>query len=159
MNSSTQIIKDCKIGKSTRIYNFVNLYECIIGENCIIGSFVEIQRDVTIGNKVRIGSHSFLCEGITIEDDVFVGHSVTFVNDNYPRSVNKNGEMKTKKDWKLLRTIIRKRASIGSNATILGGIKIGRNSMIGAGAVVTKNVPANSIVVGNPAKVIKKINF
>lgn len=157
MNELTQIIRDCKIGINTKIHNFVNLYGCIIGKNCIVGSFVEIQGGVIIGDRVKIESHSLLCEGVTIEDEVFIGHSVIFVNDNCPRAVNEDGEVKGKKDWKLLKTMVGKGASIGSNATILGGLEIGEDSIVGAGAVVTKNVPPKSIVVGNPAKVIRKI--
>lgn len=159
MSNSNQIIRDCKIGINTKIYNFVNLYGCTIGKDCTVGSFVEIQKGVVIGNKVKIESHSFLCEGLTVEDEVFIGHSVAFINDNYPRSINKFGKIKGKKDWKLLGTIIRKGASIGSNATILGGIEIGKNAMVGAGAVVTKNVPPRSIVAGSPASATGKINF
>lgn len=156
MIDSTQIIRNCKIGKNTKIYNFVNLYECTIGEDCTIGSFTEIQKGVIVGNRVKIESHSLLCEGVTIEDEVFVGHSVVFVNDNHPRSVNRNGKLKDRKDWDLLETVVRKGASIGSNATILGGVEIGEGSMVGAGAVVTKNVPPKSVVVGNPARAIRK---
>lgn len=157
MSNSNQIIKDCKIGINTKIHNFVNLYGCTIGQDCIVGSFVEIQKGVIIGNKVKIESHSFLCEGVTIEDEVLIGHCVVFINDNYPRSTTNHGKLKNEKDWKLLKTIIRKGASIGSNATILGGIEIGSNSIVGAGAVVAKNVPPKSVVAGNPAKIIRRI--
>lgn len=157
MNNLAQVIKDCRVGKGTKIYNFVNLYGCTIGENCIIGSFVEIQNGVIVGNRVKIESHSILCEGVVIENKVFVGHSVVFINDKYPTSVNENGKIKGKKDWKLLKTIVRRGASIGSNATILGGIEIGEDSMVGAGAVVVKDVPPRSIVVGNPARIIRTL--
>jgi|SRR3989344_9340685 len=150
-------VNDCKIGKSTQIWNFVNLYGCKIGENCIIGSFVEIQNGVKIGDRVKVESHSFICEGVTIENEVFIGHHVTFTNDKYPKSVNKKGKLMGRSDWEPLETIVRKNASIGSNATILGGITIGENSIIGAGSVVTKSVPDNVIVLGNPAKLIRKI--
>lgn len=143
--SSNQKILNCKIGDNTKIWDFVNLYGCTIGENCMIGSFVEIQKGVVIGNGCKIESHSFICEGVEIEDDVFIGHHVVFTNDKYPAA---------SLEWKLLKTKIKKRASIGSNATILPGIVIGENSLVGAGAVVTKSVEDNEIVAGNPAKVI-----
>lgn len=129
------------------------MYGCKVGNNSSIGSFVEIQKDVVIGDRIKIQSHSFICEGVIIEDDVFIGHHVVFINDNYPRSINKSGRLKTKGDWKLLKTLVKKGASIGSNSTILGGITIGENAMVGAGSVVTKNVEENAIVVGNPARV------
>jgi len=151
-----QAIKNCKIGKNTKIYPFVNLYDCKIGNDCIIGTFVEIQKGVTIGNKVKVQSHSFICEGVSIKDEVFIGHGVVFVNDKYPHSVNFSGKLQKKEDWKLLRTRICIGASIGSNATILGGITIGENAIIGAGSFVTKNVKKNTIVVGNPAREIDK---
>lgn len=155
MNNLKKII-DCKIGKETQISDFVNLYGCEIGKNTKIGPFIEIQKNSKIGNYVKVQSHSFICEGVTIEDNVFIGHHVVFINDKYPKSVNNNGELKNVNDWKLERTIIKKGASIGSNATILGGVIIGENSIVGAGSVVTKNVLPNSIVAGNPAKTIKK---
>lgn len=155
--SSNQIIKDCKIGKNTKIWNFINLYGCIIGSDCKIGSFIEIQKNVVIGNKVKIGSHTFICENVKIEDEVFIGHHVVFINDKYPRSVNDNGELKKDEDWESLKTIIKKGASIGSNATLLAGITVGKNSIVGAGAVVTNNVPDNVIVVGNPARLIRSL--
>lgn len=141
MNTSFQVIKNCKIGKNVMIYNFVNLYGCTIGNDCKIGSFVEIQSGVIVGDKVKVQSHSFLCEGVIIEDEVFIGHSVVFINDKYPRSINEKGQIKNDKDWKLLITVIRKGASIGSNATILGGIEIGKNAIVGAGSVVTQDFP------------------
>ncbi|OGK12504.1 acetyltransferase [Candidatus Roizmanbacteria bacterium RIFCSPHIGHO2_02_FULL_37_15] len=149
-----KIIKDCQIGKRTKIWNFVNLYGCSIGENCQIGAFVEIQKGVRIGNKVKVQSHAFICEGVVIEDEVFVSHHVVFINDKYPRATNISGSLKTDKDWKLLNTVVKTRAAIGSNATVLGGVTIGENALIGAGSVVTKDVPKNAIVVGNPAKII-----
>src|SRR6266480_5687460 len=148
-SSKLQNINRCKIGKRTKIYDFVNLYDCTIGEACIIGTFVEIQKDVIIGDKVKIESHSFICSGVTIEDAVFIGHHVVFTNDKYPDA--------TDQDWKLEKTIIKKNASIGSNATILPGVTVGENALVGAGSVVTKDVPKNTIVVGNPAKVIRKL--
>src|SRR3990167_7151123 len=137
-----QIIKNCSIGKNTKIWDFVNLYDCEIGDECIIGTFVEIQKNVSIGDKVKISSHSFICEGVTLEDNVFIGHHVVFVNDKYPRSTNVKGELKQDGDWKLQKTIVKKNASIGSNATILGGIIIGENSLIGAGSVVLEPIDA-----------------
>jgi UDP-2-acetamido-3-amino-2,3-dideoxy-glucuronate N-acetyltransferase len=144
-----QIIHNCLLGENSKVYDFVNLYGCEIGDECMVGTFVEIQKGVKIGNNVKIESHTFICEGVTIEDNVFVGHHVVFVNDKYPRSNNPN--------WELLPTTVRKGSSIGSNATILGGITIGENAIIGAGSVVTKDVIKNAIVAGNPAKVIRKI--
>lgn len=151
-----QQIVSCTIGNGTKIYNFVNLYHCRIGDDCVIGSFVEVQKNVNIGNHVKISSHSFLCEGVIVEDNVFIGHHVVFTNDKYPRATSKRGVLKTETDWPLLKTVVKNGASIGSNATILPGIIIGENAMVGAGAVVTKNVPSGSVVVGNPAKVISK---
>ena len=145
-----QIIKNCKIGKNTKIWNFVNLYECEIGNNCNIGSYVEIQNKVKIGNDVIISSHSFLCSLVTIEDNVFIGHGVMTINDINPPSKRRTG---SDKEWK--KTLIKKGASIGSNATLLP-VTIGENAIIGAGAVVTKDVPDNAIVAGVPAKIIKK---
>jgi acetyltransferase-like isoleucine patch superfamily enzyme len=141
-----QLIRNCKIGENTKIWNFVNLYDCEIGDNCMIGCFVEITGGVKIGNNCSVQSHTFICNGVTVEDDVFIGHGVVFVNDVYPPQPDKS-------KWK--KTLIKKGASIGSNATILPVI-IGENSMVGAGAVVTKDVPPNVIVVGNPARVIRK---
>lgn len=141
-------IKNSIIGKNTRINDFVNLYRCKIGNNCMIGTFVEIQGGVVIGNNVKIESHTFICSGVIIEDNVFVGHHVVFINDKYPRSINK--------DWKLMTTIVRKGASIGSNSTILGDIIVGENAMIGAGSVVTKSVSPNTTVAGVPARKLHK---
>lgn len=150
-------ITNCIIGENTRVYDFVNLYGCKIGDNCMIGTFVEIQNGVTVGNNSKVQSHSFICEGVTIEENVFIGHGVMFINDKYPQAVNIDGSIKKENDWKLLETHIFKNVSIGSNATILGGISIGENSIVGAGSVVTKNVPSNTIVYGNPAKIIRKV--
>jgi UDP-2-acetamido-3-amino-2,3-dideoxy-glucuronate N-acetyltransferase len=152
-----QIIKDdVKIGENVSIFHFVNLYGCTIGDGSKIGSFVEIQKNATIGKNCKISSHTFICEGVHIEDNVFVGHSVTFINDMYPRATTADGGLQTEADWKVIETRVRKNASIGSGCTILGGVEIGENAMVGAGSVVTKDVPANAVVVGNPARIIKK---
>jgi len=156
MDKNKQIIKNTKIGKGTKIWHFVNLYDCMIGDNCIIGTFVEIQKNVVIGNNVKVGSHTFICDGVKIEDNVFIGHGVMFTNDKYPQSVTPAGKLKKSTDWNLLPTVVKKGASIGTNVTILPGLRIGENAIVGAGAVVTKNVAPKTVVVGNPAKVIKK---
>ncbi len=145
--NSYQSIVDCKIGKGTVLRKFINLYGCTIGEDCMIGSFVEIQKDAVIGKRVRVQSHTFICESTMVEDDVFIGHHVVFINDNYPTV-----EKTIRKTWKLLPVTVKKGATIGSNATILGGITIGAGAMVGAGAVVTKDVPAGATVTGNPAR-------
>jgi UDP-2-acetamido-3-amino-2,3-dideoxy-glucuronate N-acetyltransferase len=145
------------LGRDVRIFNFVNAYGCSIDDNTKVGAFVEIQKGATVGKNCKISSHTFICEGVHIEDNCFVGHGVMFTNDLFPRATNPDGTQQTDADWKLVETFVRKGASIGSNSTILCGITIGENAMIGAGAVVTKNVPANAIVAGNPAKLIKTI--
>lgn len=155
----TQIIKNCTFGKNTKIWDFVNLYGCKIGNDCIIGAFVEIQNGVEVGNKVKIESYSFVCEGVKLEDQVFIGHHVVFTNDRYPRSTNKDGRLRERGEWRILKTVIKKGASIGSNSTILGGLTIGENSIIGAGSVVTKDVSPNVVVVGNPARVISRVKL
>jgi len=150
-------INDVKLGKDVKIFDFVNLYGCSIDDGTKIGTFVEIQRGATIGKNCKVSSHTFICEGVHIGDGVFVGHNVTFINDKYPRAVNVDGSMQTDTDWQLIETFIKDRVSIGSSSTIMGGVTIGENSIIGAGAVVTKDVPSNVVVAGVPAKVIKKL--
>jgi len=150
-------INNVKLGKNVKIYDFVNLYGCEIGDNSKVGTFVEIQKNAFIGKNCKISSHTFVCEGVHIDDNVFIGHNVTFINDVYPRSVNENGTLQTETDWKVIETYVKKGASIGSSATILAGVIIGKNSIVGAGAVVTKNVPPNTVVAGVPAKFINKI--
>lgn len=153
----SRIAPDVQLGRDVKIYAFVNLYGCEIGDECKIGTFVEIQRGAKIGKKVKVSSHSFICEGVTVEDEVFIGHGVMFTNDRHPRATNESGELQTEEDWVCIPTLIKRRASIGSNATILCGITIGENAMVGAGSVVTRDVPANTIVAGNPARVIRGI--
>ena len=150
-------INDVKLGKDVKIFDFVNLYGCSIDDNSKVGTFVEIQKNASVGKNCKISSHTFICEGVHIEDNVFIGHNVTFINDKHPRSANPDGTMQTEEDWKVVETFVKKGASIGSSATILCGVTIGEMAIIGAGAVVTKNVPSNTIVAGVPAKVIKKV--
>lgn len=150
-------INNVKLGKDVKIFDFVNLYGCSIDDNSKVGTFVEIQKNASVGKNCKISSHSFICEGVHIGDNVFVGHNVTFINDKYPRSANPDGSMQTEADWKVVETFVKNGASIGSSSTILCGVTIGENAIVGAGAVVTKDVPANTIVAGVPAKVIKKI--
>lgn len=152
-----KIAGDVKLGKNVKIFSFVNLYGCEIGDNSKIGTFVEIQKGARIGRNCKVSSHSFICEGVTVEDDVFIGHGVIFINDRYPRSTNSLGGLQTEEDWVCVPTRIKQGASIGSNATILCGVTIGENAVIGAGSVVTKDVAANAVVAGNPARMIKKI--
>jgi UDP-2-acetamido-3-amino-2,3-dideoxy-glucuronate N-acetyltransferase len=156
-NGRKAIASDVKLGRDVKVYDFVNLYGCEIGDETRIGTFVEIQRGVKVGRRVKISSHTFICEGVTIEDHVFIGHGVTFTNDLYPRATNAEGELQTRGDWKFLETIVRRGASIGSGATILCGIEIGEGAIVGAGSVVTKDVPAGTIVAGNPARVLRPI--
>jgi acetyltransferase-like isoleucine patch superfamily enzyme len=151
------IAPDVKLGKDVKLSKFINLYGCEIGEETKVGAFVEIQKNAKVGRRCKISSHTFICEGVTIEDNVFVGHGVTFVNDSYPRSTTSGGELQTEKDWKVETTLVKRGASIGSGSTVLANLVIGENAIVGAGSVVTKDVPANSIVVGNPAKVRRYI--
>jgi acetyltransferase-like isoleucine patch superfamily enzyme len=153
-----QILKNVRLGKDVKIFGFVNLYGCEIGDNTKIGTFVEIQKNAKIGKNCKISTHTFICEGVTIEDNVFVGHNVTFINDKYPRATNPAGSLQTEADWQVVPTLVKTGASIGSSATILCGVTIGEHAIVGAGSVVTKDVPDNAIVAGVPAKIIKIVN-
>jgi len=153
--SNQKIAPDVKLGKNVSIRDFTNLYGCEIGDDVKIGTFVEIQKGVKVGNRCKISSHTFICEGVTLEDDIFIGHNVTFTNDRYPRATNGDGRLQTDADWTCIRTLIKRGASVGSGATLLCGITIGENAMIGAGSVVTKDVPPGAVVAGNPAKVFR----
>lgn len=150
------ISDDVKLGKNVRMRGFVNLYGCTIGDDVRIGTFVEIQKGANIGNSCKISSHSFICEGVTLEDEVFVGHNVTFINDRFPRATTDEGLLKGEADWKCEPTLVKRRASIGSSVTILCGVTIGEGAIIGAGSVVTKDVPAHAVVAGNPARILRK---
>jgi acetyltransferase-like isoleucine patch superfamily enzyme len=154
------ISKDVKLGKNVQLSKFINLYGCEIGDNTKIGAFVEVQKKATIGKNCKISSHAFICEGVTIEDNCFIGHGVTFINDNYPKAVNSEGNLESEEDWasRFVKTNICKKVSIGSNATILGGVTIGEGSIVGAGSVVTKDIPPNQIWAGNPARFKRKSN-
>jgi UDP-2-acetamido-3-amino-2,3-dideoxy-glucuronate N-acetyltransferase len=149
-----QIASDVKLGKNVRIHGFVNLYGCEVGDDVRIGTFVEIQKGAKVGNRCKISSHTFICEGVTLEDEVFIGHGVIFTNDRYPRATNHRGELQTEADWTCARTLVKQGASIGSGATLLCGITVGAKAMIGAGSVVTKDVPPGAVVAGNPARTI-----
>src|SRR5438876_2667529 len=157
VNEFVSIAPSVKLGKDVRLSKFINLYGCEIGDETKIGAFVEIQKKSRVGRRCKISSHTFICEGVDIEDNVFVGHSVTFINDFYPRATTSNGELKSEADWKVEKTLVKKGASIGSGATILSRVTIGENAIVGAGSVVTKDVPANAIVAGNPAKFMRFI--
>ncbi|HEY6377496.1 MAG TPA: acyltransferase [Edaphobacter sp.] len=158
MKSYNCIADDVKLGKDVRLSRFINLYGCEVGDETKIGAFVEIQKNATVGRRCKISSHTFVCEGVTIEDNVFIGHSVTFTNDSYPRATKTDGELQTEKDWSVERTIVKRGASIGSGSTILSNLVIGENAIVGAGSMVTRDVPPNSIVAGNPAKVLRSIS-
>jgi acetyltransferase-like isoleucine patch superfamily enzyme len=157
MNKYHSIAPDVQLGKGVKLSHFINLYGCAVGDHTKIGAFVEIQKNARIGKNCKISSHSFVCEGVTIEDNVFVGHGVTFINDAYPRATNSEGELQSEKDWKVEPTLVKKGASIGSGATILSNLVIGENALVGAGSVVTHDVPDNAIVAGNPAKLRRLI--
>jgi acetyltransferase-like isoleucine patch superfamily enzyme len=155
--TTQKIAPTVKLGENVQLNDFINLYGCQIGDNTKIGPFVEIQKNVAIGRNCKVQSHSFICEGVIIEDEVFIGHGVMFINDRFPRSTTASGDLQTESDWQVVSTVIKKGASIGSNATILCGITVGVDAMVGAGSVVTRDVPANAIVAGNPARIINKI--
>ncbi len=157
MDKYLRISEDVKLGKDVKIFAFVNLYGCEIGDGSKIGTFVEIQKNAKIGKNVKVSSHTFICEGVTIEDDVFVGHNVSFINDKYPRSTTPGGELQTEADWKVVPTLVKRGASIGTSSTILCGVTIGENAIVGAGSVVTKDVPDNTVVMGVPARAKRKI--
>ncbi len=152
-----KIAPNVKLGKGVKIYDFVNLYGCEIGDGSKVGTFVEIQKGAKIGCNCKISSHTFICEGVTIEDNCFIGHNVTFINDAYPRSTNPDGSMQTDEDWVCVPTLIKRGASIGSSATLLCGITVGEGAIVGAGSVVTKDVPPGTVVAGNPAKILRKV--
>lgn len=151
------IAPDVKLGRNVRLFGYANLYGCELGDDVKVGPFVEIQKGVKIGNRCKISSHSFLCQGVVLEDDVFVGHNVTFTNDRYPRATNGNGTLQTESDWECLPTVVKRGASIGSGATLLCGITIGENALVGAGSVVVRDVPADTVVAGNPARPIRSV--
>ena len=151
------IAPDVKLGRNVRLFGYANLYGCELGDDVKVGPFVEIQKGVKVGNRCKISSHSFLCQGVVLEDDVFVGHNVTFTNDLYPRATNGNGQLQTESDWECLPTVVKRGASIGSGATLLCGITIGENALIGAGSVVVRDVPADTVVAGNPARPIRSV--
>jgi acetyltransferase-like isoleucine patch superfamily enzyme len=157
MDEFLSIAPSVKLGRDVKLSKFINLYGCEIGDETKIGAFVEIQKNALVGKRCKISSHTFICEGVTIEDNVFIGHGVMFINDSYPRATAAGGVLQTEADWKVEKTVIKKGASIGSGATILANLCVGENAIVGAGAVVTKDVPANTIVVGNPAKILRQI--
>lgn len=158
MDTYLCIAPSVKLGRDVKLSRFINLYGCEIGDETKIGAFVEIQKNATVGKRCKISSHTFVCEGVTIEDNVFVGHNVAFINDSFPRATTEEGGLQTEADWKVERTLVKKGASIGSGCTILANITIGENALVGAGSVVTKDVPANSIVAGNPARFLRYID-
>jgi acetyltransferase-like isoleucine patch superfamily enzyme len=155
MNEFVCIAPDVKLGKDVHLSKFINLYGCEVGDSTKIGAFVEIQKNAKVGKNCKISSHTFVCEGVVIEDEVFVGHNVAFINDSYPRATSEHGQLQTEQDWKVERTLVKRRASIGSGSTILSKVTIGENALVGAGSVVTKDVPANAVVAGNPAKILR----
>jgi len=155
VNEFVSVAPSVKLGKDVRLSKFINLYGCEIGDETKIGAFVEIQKNATVGKRCKISSHTFVCEGVEIQDNVFIGHSVTFINYSYPRATTSSGDLQTEADWKVEKTVVSKGASIGSGSTILSNVNIGENAIVGAGSMVTKNVPANAVVAGNPAKVLR----
>ena len=157
MNEFCSIAPDVKLGQGVKLSKFINLYGCQIGDETKIGAFVEIQKNATVGRRCKISSHTFVCEGVSIEDNVFIGHGVTFINDSYPRATTSEGQLQTEQDWRVETTVVKRGASIGSGSTILSNLVIGENAIVGAGSVVTHDVPSNTIVAGNPAKVLRSI--
>jgi acetyltransferase-like isoleucine patch superfamily enzyme len=155
VNQFNCIAPTVKLGKDVKLSNFINLYGCEIGDHTKIGAFVEVQKNARVGRRCKISSHTFVCEGVHIEDNVFIGHNVAFINDSYPRATSEDGGLQTEADWQVEKTVVRKGASIGSGSTILSKITVGENAIVGAGSVVTKDVPANAIVAGNPARVLR----
>ena len=155
MSSFASVADNVKLGENVKLGKFINLYGCEIGDETKIGAFVEIQKNATVGKRCKISSHSFVCEGVVIEDGVFIGHGVMFINDSYPRATTEGGNLQTEADWKVERTVIQRGASIGSGATILANVTVGEDAIVGAGSVVTKDVPAHAIVAGNPARVLR----
>ena len=158
MNTHQCISADVRLGRNVKLSQFINLYGCEIGDETKVGAFVEVQKNARIGSRCKISSHTFVCEGVTIEDHVFIGHGVMFINDTYPRAANPDGGLQTEADWKVEKTLVKKGASIGSGSTILSKVTIGENAIVGAGSVVTKDVPANVIVAGNPARFLRKVD-
>jgi acetyltransferase-like isoleucine patch superfamily enzyme len=157
VNEYCAVTPDVKLGKDVKLSKFINLYGCEIGDETKIGAFVEIQKNARVGRRCKISSHTFICEGVDIEDNVFIGHGVTFINDSFPRSTTEDGGLQTEKDWRVEKTLIKHGASIGSGSTILSNVTVGENAIVGAGSVVTRDVPPNMIVAGNPAKVLRPI--
>jgi len=156
MNEYRCVSKDVKLGRNVKMSKFVNLYGCEVGDNTKIGAFVEVQKNASIGRNCKISSHTFVCEGVRIGNGVFVGHNVSFINDKYPQAVNPDGSLKAERDWKVVKTIVEDGASVGTSATILCGVRIGKKAIVGAGAVVTKDVPAGAVVAGNPARILSR---
>jgi acetyltransferase-like isoleucine patch superfamily enzyme len=157
VNDFRCITPDVKLGEGVKLAQFVNLYGCEIGDGTKLGTFVEIQKNARVGARCKVSSHTFICEGVTIEDNVFIGHNVAFINDTYPRAATEDGALQTEKDWKVEKTLVKKGATIGSGATILANLTIGENAIVGAGSVVTRDVPADTIVAGNPARVLRRV--